>query len=75
MIRKIIGKLTYPKDAVRCELGDSWIPTDLHPAPEWLNKYIVGDEHTRRYQYQMIKQNIFGWWVTDETYLGKNTPL
>jgi len=73
MIKQIIGWLTYPKDAVRCELGESWVPCFGVPALDWRLVSVV--DFSMPYNYQKIEQNRIGVWSVKNCYLSKNDPL
>jgi len=73
MIRKIIGKLTYPKDAVRCELGESWVPCLGVPVFDF--RLLSSVDFSRPYNYQKIEQNWIGAWGLRNCYMSKNQPL
>ena len=74
MLRKLMGTLTLPGNAIRCSVGDWWIPS--HGIP---TGYYIGKTEIRKFKYahcyQQIKQNRFGVWVKQTNYIGRDYPL
>jgi hypothetical protein len=64
LIRKLIGKLTLPKDVYVDMMGYYWVD-------DFWNLENIHYE----YYYQSIEQNRFGKWVRCSCFLGTYKPL
>ena len=72
-IRKLIGWITLPVDAVACEDGSVWLP--CNGIPSWVKSGVDILDYSNPYTYQKLEQGFFGHWKRVYSWRGCNSEI